>query len=132
MEDAAKTKKLVPLIGTGPFSRNSPKYFDHVLYMSMVGNKRKFVFDPTSNPRLSVGSRYDTKGIKQETPSLTAFFPCVDYAAAAKANESVPTNSEVEATATLNAASVMASGKALPNPTPAKGLLGGLNIGVKK
>lgn len=81
MEDGSK--KLVPISGTTNFSRNTAKYFDHIVYINLVGPKRKFTSLATTNPKISAGSRYSIDLSKDAEPSLLKLFQDVDYAAMA-------------------------------------------------
>jgi len=77
MEDGSK--KLVPIAGTTNFSRNTAKYFDHIVYIKMVGNKRQFISLSTTNAKISAGSRYSIDLSKDSEPSLLKLFQDVDY-----------------------------------------------------
>lgn len=57
MEDG-KTK-IVPTAGTRNFSRNSAKYFDHVIYAQVSNMKHVFKSATTSTVNIVVGSRTD-------------------------------------------------------------------------
>lgn len=71
MEDGQK--KLVPQVGTLNFSRNSGKYFDHVVYMGVrnhkhvVGSKTLFMHN------VQTGSRTDAV-MEEGTPDLVKIF----------------------------------------------------------
>lgn len=67
-------KRLVPLIGTGPFSRNSPRFFDHIVYSEL--NNKKHTFGSSTDYSFSVitGSRSDVSIEKLTPPSLIPFF----------------------------------------------------------
>lgn len=76
MEDGKK--KLVPLIGTVPFSRNSGKYFDHMIYCEMGSGAHKFASSSIYKSSVVTGSRSDVKIEEPEKgekePSLKRFF----------------------------------------------------------
>ena len=57
MEDG--TKKLVPLLGTVPFSRNVGKYFDHIVYCTVRLNKHQIGSRTTFMLNVVTGSRTD-------------------------------------------------------------------------
>jgi hypothetical protein len=66
--------KLVPVAGTRAFSRNTAKYFDHVIYAEVKNKKHNFYSSTTSAANLNTGSR---TGISLETitdsPLITMF-----------------------------------------------------------
>ena len=76
MEDGKK--KLVPLVGTVPFSRNVGKYFDHMVHCEVNSGSHKFGSATTYKASLLTGSRGDFKiedaAVKKEAPSLKIFF----------------------------------------------------------
>jgi hypothetical protein len=74
MEDG--TKRLVPLVGTVPFSRNVGKYFDHIIYCRVSNKKHNFGSATTYIASVLTGSRADIvlEGQKTERPSLEPFF----------------------------------------------------------
>ena len=49
--------KLVPVAGTRNFSRNTAKYFDHVVYAEVKNKKHNFYSSTTSASNLNTGSR---------------------------------------------------------------------------
>lgn len=49
--------KLVPVAGTRAFSRNTAKYFDHVVYAEVKNKKHSFYSSTTSANNLNTGSR---------------------------------------------------------------------------
>jgi len=76
-------KKLVPVCGTTAFSRNTAKYFDHVVYCQVSNKKHNFASSTTYANNVLTGSRTDialednTKGatlldIFVETPTTGA------------------------------------------------------------
>lgn len=73
MEDGSK--KLVPLVGSDPFSRNSGGFFDHVIYCNLLNKSHKFGSSSTYMQGVLTGSRKDVVLEMQGTkPSLAAFF----------------------------------------------------------
>lgn len=74
MEDG--TKKLVPLVGTVPFSRNVGKAFDHLIYMRVANKKHAAGSSTTYLPGVLTGSRGSAEDDKKfsETLSLAPFF----------------------------------------------------------
>lgn len=68
--------KLVPVAGSRAFSRNTAKYFDHVIYAGLVNKKHCFYSSTTSANNLNTGSR---SGIALESiegsPLITLFNP---------------------------------------------------------
>lgn len=49
--------KLVPVAGTRAFSRNTAKYFDHVIYAEVKNKRHNFYSSTTSAANLNTGSR---------------------------------------------------------------------------
>lgn len=72
MED--DTKKLVPLCGTTNFSRNTGKYFDHMVFCHMKNSGHRFGTSTTYLPNLVAGSRSDLAIEKMKEASLVPFF----------------------------------------------------------
>lgn len=76
MEDGKP--KLVPLVGTGPFSANSGKYFDHMVYTEVNSGSHKFGSATTYKASVVTGSRGDYKieDLKdpKKPPTLAIFF----------------------------------------------------------
>lgn len=74
MEDNAI--RIVPLIGTGPFSSNAAKYFDHTIYCQIVNKKHTFGSRSTFSNIATAGSRGDIaiEDSKEPRPSLLPFF----------------------------------------------------------
>jgi hypothetical protein len=66
--------KLVPVAGTRNFSRNTAKYFDHVVYAEVKNKRHNFYSSTTSASNLNTGSR---TGIALEgivdSPLITLF-----------------------------------------------------------
>ena len=52
-------KKLVPVCGTTAFSRNTAKYFDHVVYCQVSNKKHNFASSTTYANNVLTGSRTD-------------------------------------------------------------------------
>ena len=69
-----KSKKLVPVAGTANFSRNTAKYFDHVVYCGKVGTKHIAASSTTFKPNVLTGSRLDVAIEKSAEPSLFEIF----------------------------------------------------------
>lgn len=69
-------KKLVPLIGSVPFSRNSPKYFDHVIACELYNKKHKFGSTTDYAANIVSGSRtdIDISKLNDGKVSLKPFF----------------------------------------------------------
>lgn len=68
--------KLVPVAGSRAFSRNTAKYFDHVVYAEVKNSKHQFHSTTTSSNKLNTGSRtgIDLNSIIN-TPLITLFNP---------------------------------------------------------
>lgn len=66
--------KLVPVAGTRNFSRNTGKYFDHVVYCEVKNRKHVFASSTTYSPNILTGSRTDVVLEKDEKPSLLSIF----------------------------------------------------------
>ena len=69
-----KSKKLVPVAGTANFSRNTAKYFDHVVYCGKVGTKHIAASSTSYKPNILTGSRSDAAVEKSAEPSLFEIF----------------------------------------------------------
>lgn len=67
-------KKLVPVAGTTNFSRNTAKYFDHVVYCDVKNRKHCFTSSTTSSANVLTGSRTDVEIEKDEAPTLLRIF----------------------------------------------------------
>lgn len=73
MEDGSK--KLVPRIGSVPFSKNAASYFDHIIYTELQNKKHKSGSATTYKISAVTGSRRDIAIESMgESASLTAFF----------------------------------------------------------
>lgn len=66
--------KIVPTAGTRAFSRNTAKYFGHVIYCQVANKKHSFSSSTTSLLNVVVGSRTDVATEKMERPSLIPIF----------------------------------------------------------
>lgn len=66
--------KIVPTAGTRAFSRNTAKYFGHVIYCQVANKKHTFSSSTTSLLNIIVGSRTDVATEKMEKPSLVPIF----------------------------------------------------------
>lgn len=67
-------KKLVPVCGTTTFSRNTAKYFDHVVYCEVKNKKHNFASSTTYATNVLTGSRTDIVLEGFTTPSLLDIF----------------------------------------------------------
>lgn len=67
-------KKLVPVCGTTAFSRNTAKYFDHVVYCEVKNRKHNFASSTTYANNVLTGSRTDISLESVDNPSLLAIF----------------------------------------------------------
>ena len=72
MEDGRK--KIVPVCGSSKSSRNTAKYFDHVLYCEVKNKKHAVASSTTFSNNILTGSRTDVALEKSETPSLLEIF----------------------------------------------------------
>ena len=72
MEDGRK--KLVPVAGTTSFSRNTAKYFDHVVYCEVKNRKHAFASSTTYAGNILTGSRTDVELEKDSVPTLLRIF----------------------------------------------------------
>jgi hypothetical protein len=66
--------KLVPVAGTRAFSRNTAKYFGHVVYAQVSLKKHTFISSTTGGLNIITGSRTDVVTDKMESPSLISIF----------------------------------------------------------
>ena len=67
-------KKLVPVAGTTNFSRNTAKYFDHVVYCELKNKKHNFASSTTYSNNILTGSRTDVALESSQSPSLISIF----------------------------------------------------------
>lgn len=72
LEDGAK--KVVPVSGSTNFSRNTAKYFDHVVYCQVKNKEHKFGSGTTYQTNIQTGSRTDVTIEKMEAASLLQIF----------------------------------------------------------
>ena len=72
MEDGKA--KIVPVAGTRNFSRNTAKYFGHVVYCRMAANKHSFSSSTTAVLNTVAGSRLDVAVEKMAEASLLSIF----------------------------------------------------------
>jgi hypothetical protein len=72
MEDGRK--KLVPVAGTTNFSRNTAKYFDHVIYSEVKNKKHNFASSTCYANNILTGSRTDVEIEKSAAPTLLDIF----------------------------------------------------------
>jgi hypothetical protein len=91
MEDGKK--KLVPVSGTTNFSRNTAKYFDHVVYCELRNKKHAFASATTYSNTVLTGSRTDVTLESDETPSLLRIYKPELYAGEQKKTNIVTANS---------------------------------------
>lgn len=66
--------KIVPVAGTRNFSRNSAKYFSHVVYCQVANKKHVFSSSTTANLNIVTGSRTDISLEKMDESSLLPIF----------------------------------------------------------
>lgn len=72
MEDGKM--RIVPTAGTRNFSRNTAKYFGHVVYAEVKNLKHKFTSGTTATVNIVTGSRTDVLLEKMNEPSLASIF----------------------------------------------------------
>jgi hypothetical protein len=72
MEDGKK--RLVPVAGSANFSRNTAKYFDHVVYCQLLNKEHRFGSATTYATGVLTGSRSDIAIESLKAPSLLPFF----------------------------------------------------------
>jgi adenosyl cobinamide kinase/adenosyl cobinamide phosphate guanylyltransferase len=92
MEDGKK--KLVPVAGTTNFSRNTAKYFDHVVYAEIKNRKHNFASSTVYSNNILTGSRTSVELEKNAEPTLLDIFT-----EQGGANQSVSNNAGNGATA---------------------------------
>ncbi len=93
MEDGKM--KIFPVSGTRNFSRNTAKYFGHVVYANIKLNKHVFASSSTAVMNTMTGSRLDVATEKMEKPSLLSIFQ--NGAASAKKGPQPQTNGQIAA-----------------------------------
>lgn len=101
MEDGKQ--KLVPVAGTRNFSRNTAKYFDHVVYCQVKNKKHNFGSSTTYETAALTGSRTDMMIEGMEVPSLLPFFDPVRIADSQKAKAQAQSSAAAGILATLKA-----------------------------
>lgn len=74
VEMANGVSKLVATSGSSKSSRNTAKYFDHVVYSEVLNGKHKFGSGTGYKPSVVTGSRLDILLEKQEVPTLMDIF----------------------------------------------------------
>lgn len=67
-------EKLFPVAGTREFSRNTAKYFDHVIYCELKNKNHCFASSTTYSGQVLTGSRSDVSLEASKTPSLFSIF----------------------------------------------------------
>ena len=67
-------KRLVPVAGTTNFSRNTAKYFDHVIYCDVSNKKHRAASSTTYSNSILTGSRTDVVLEGIDSPSLFTIF----------------------------------------------------------
>lgn len=67
-------KKLVPVCGTTAFSRNTAKYFDHVVYCEVKNKKHNFASSTCYSSNVMSGSRTDVVIEGKVIPTLLDIF----------------------------------------------------------
>ena len=72
MED--KRQRIVPILGTGNFSKTCPKYFDDVVYCDKVNNKLKQFSSATHANNIITGSRTGKMVEKENSRGLIELF----------------------------------------------------------
>lgn len=91
--------KIVPTAGTRNFSRNTAKYFGHVIYCQVANKKHTFSSSTTSTLNVVTGSRTDIATEKMAEPSLIPIFKGTVGSSAVVVVESKPqTNGQKAAT----------------------------------
>lgn len=90
MEDGKK--KLVPVAGTTNFSRNTAKYFDHVVYCEVKNRKHNFASGTVYANNILTGSRTDVELEKDDKPSLLRIFSLPSDVAGTQVSGFVPTS----------------------------------------
>lgn len=67
-------KRLVPVAGTTNFSRNTAKYFDHVVYCEVKNRKHNFSSSTVFSNNVLTGSRTDVEVEKLDKPTLLSIY----------------------------------------------------------
>lgn len=84
--------KVVPTAGTRAFSRNTAKYFGHVIYAEVNNMKHRFTSSSVGKLNIVVGSRTDVVTEKMNEPSLKSIF-AIQSARAVESIVASPTSS---------------------------------------
>ena len=92
-------KKLVPVCGTTAFSRNTAKYFDHVVYCQVSNKKHNFASATTYANNVLTGSRTDVALEENKVPTLLDIFAEKNTAGAAQAVAPIVADKTVPAVA---------------------------------
>ncbi len=103
-------KKIVPVAGTRNFSRNSAKYFDHVVYCELKNKKHAVGSATNYSMSILTGSRTDVKLEELASTSLVSIFK-PELAVKAVAPTTTQTNSQGQQSA-QNIAEKLAAFKA--------------------
>lgn len=74
IEQEDGTNKIVPVSGSSNFSRNTAKYFDHVVYCQVKNKTHKFGSATSYQASIQTGSRTDVAIENMDVPSLLAIF----------------------------------------------------------
>lgn len=67
-------KRLVPVAGTTSFSRNTGKYFDHIIYCEVKNRRHNFASCTIYSNNILTGSRTDVSLEDSQSPSLLSIF----------------------------------------------------------
>jgi hypothetical protein len=94
-------KKIVPCAGTANFSRNTAKYFDHVIYAQVQNKKHAFGSSTVFGTSLVTGSRTDIAIEKEAVPTLLDIFKSNSVRSTAQGTVSNATTIKAAATSTL-------------------------------
>lgn len=84
-------KKLVPVAGTTSFSRNTGKYFGHIVFCEVKNRQHKFASGTTYSNNVLTGSRTDQELENDANPSLLSIFK-----GEVKTKHTSPSNTAVE------------------------------------
>lgn len=87
-------KKLVPVCGTTQFSRNTAKYFDHVVYCEVKNRKHNFASSTTYANNVLTGSRTNITLETSTAPNLLDIFTS-DPSKQSAPNQATPANKAI-------------------------------------
>jgi hypothetical protein len=73
-EQDDKTTRIVPVAGTTNFSRNTARYFDHVVHCQLKNKKHNFSSGSTNSATILTGSRTNVVIERMGEPSLIPLF----------------------------------------------------------